>query len=118
MSKTQPTRRLFAGVGGTSASQAERFHRHLLLASVRSVIISLYLVAATVTAVSAVQLLTSANPLGRCYRFWKQLNRQEQSMTCSSDGTVNKGIDDYSALHRSSSVQDRNANDQALVNAY
>jgi hypothetical protein len=53
----------------------------------------------TVTAVSAVQLLTSANPLGRCYRFWKQLNRQEDTMTCSADGTVATGINDYSKLH-------------------
>jgi hypothetical protein len=66
---------------------------------------------------TAVQLFTSANPLGRCYRFWNQLNRQESSMT-ANDGTVNRSIDDYSKLHRESSQEDRNQNYAAFVNAY
>jgi sterol 24-C-methyltransferase len=64
----------------------------------------------------AVQFLTSANPFGRCVRFWKQLNRQEGALT--SSGTVNQSIDDYSKLHRERSLQDRVTNYQSLVNAY
>jgi sterol 24-C-methyltransferase len=70
-----------------------------------------------VSSLATVQLLTSANPLGRCYRFWNQLNRQESSMT-ASDGTVNRSIADYSKLHREASQEDRNTNYAALVNAY
>jgi sterol 24-C-methyltransferase len=72
--------------------------------------------AGTVGSVVAVQLFTSANPLGRCYRFWKQLNRQEGNITCND--TVNQGNDDYLALHREQSVEERSANYAALVNAY
>lgn len=61
---------------------------------------------ASVAALAAVQLFTSANPLGRCLRFYRQLSAQEKRLSSSS--TVDKGIDDYSDLHRKKSVEERN----------
>lgn len=71
---------------------------------------------ASVAALAAVQLFTSANPLGRCLRFYRQLSAQEKRLSSSS--TVDKGIDDYSDLHRKKSVEERNEQYKALVNAY
>jgi hypothetical protein len=61
---------------------------------------------ASLAALAILQLGTSANPVGRCLRFYRQLSAQETRLTASS--SVNKGIDDYSALHREKSVEERN----------
>lgn len=116
---------------------------------------------ASVAAVTTVQLFTSADPIGRCLRFWRQLSAQvgaggclctdapctvddarfgmiliklpshmifcnvityastptqEKRLTASDN--VNRGIDDYSDLHRRKTVEERNEQYAALVNAY
>lgn len=72
--------------------------------------------AGVVATVLAVQFLTSADPIGRCFVFWRQLGRHERNL--SSTSSVNKSIDDYTNLHKNESVETRNSNYQALVNAY
>jgi sterol 24-C-methyltransferase len=64
----------------------------------------------------AVQLLTPADPIGRCLLFLKQLNGHERRLTCSAN--VEHGIDEYNALHQKEGVEQRNAKYQQLVNAY
>merc|ERR1740139_436104 len=66
--------------------------------------------------VTAVQLLTPANPVGSSLRLLKQLRSQEGSLTCAGD--VKNGIDEYNRLHSSSSVNERNADYKSLVNSY
>jgi len=58
---------------------------------------------------------TSASPIGRSLTFLKQLWKQENKLTCNDN--VDKGIDDYNALH-AGTVEDRNAEYKKLVNSY
>ncbi|GKZ00077.1 hypothetical protein MPSEU_000961100 [Mayamaea pseudoterrestris] len=71
---------------------------------------------AFVASVLAVQVLTEADPWGKCLRFWRQLGAHEKQLTSSH--SVNDGIDEYSKLHNQGTAKDRTTNYQALVNAY
>lgn len=66
----------------------------------------------------SVQILTSADPIGRCILFWKQLRGQEKKLSCS--GSVKSGIDNYSDLHRSDNhdAESRSTMYKDLVNSY
>lgn len=71
---------------------------------------------ASAASLAAVQLFTSADPVGRCVRFWRQLNRHEKNL--SGSATVSDGISAYNDLHHKESVETRNDNYQTLVNLY
>jgi len=72
--------------------------------------------ALSVAGIAAVQLLTDANPIGRCLLLLKQLRGHEKRLTASTD--VNGGIDRYNDLHHAASVEVRNKEYKSLVNAY
>lgn len=65
--------------------------------------------------VTAIQLLTPANPIGASLRLLKQLRSQEGGLTCAGD--VKNGIDEYNRLH-TSTVDERNSEYKSLVNSY
>jgi len=66
--------------------------------------------------ITAVQLLTPANPIGSTVRLFRQFRSQERSLT--SAGNVDSGIEEYNRLHSSDSPEERNKNYKALVNSY
>jgi len=65
---------------------------------------------------AGVQVLTPADPIGRCSLMLKQLWGHQKRLSCNDD--VNKGIDEYNELHAAKDVEVRNSNYKKLVNSY
>ena len=82
-----------------------------------------------VSSVAVLQVFTKADPIGRCYTFWKQLGSQVRTRNArcslttlkkerrlSSSDTVDSGIDAYSKLHHEADTETRLNSYKQLVN--